>query len=189
MKYKIQGPIQGPGIAYKIQGPGMAYEIQGPSMAYKIQGPIQGPSMAYKIQAPGIAYVLLGAFLFGWKIYYTARARVQPPPPPLWGRARDSNEPSGPLRRVEPKAVVRVEVAVSPRPCLGCAVELARFFRAVAGVGSAAAAPAGARRNPRRLPGPAQPCGPNKSPLAFFGGGGLYTASARAHLCITHDSR
>jgi hypothetical protein len=142
MKYKIQGPIQGPGIAYKIQGPGMAYEIQGPSMAYKIQGPIQGPSMAYKIQAPGIAYVLLGAFLFGWKIYYTARARVQPPPPPLWGRARDSNEPSGPLRRVEPKAVVRVEVAVSPRPCLGCAVELARFFRAVAGVGSAAAAPA-----------------------------------------------
>jgi hypothetical protein len=29
---------------------------------------------------------------------------------------------------VESKAVVRIEVAVSPRPCLGCAVELALHF-------------------------------------------------------------
>jgi hypothetical protein len=29
---------------------------------------------------------------------------------------------------VESKAVVRIEVAVSPRPCLGCAVELGKTF-------------------------------------------------------------
>jgi hypothetical protein len=34
--------------------------------------------------------------------------------------------PTGPsAHSVEPKAVVRIEVAVSPRPCLGCAEELA----------------------------------------------------------------
>ena len=52
---------------------------------------------------------------FGGGGLYTARARAHPPPPPRWGRAAHS---------VEPKAVVRIEVAVRPRPCLGYAVEL-----------------------------------------------------------------
>jgi hypothetical protein len=38
---------------------------------------------------------------------------------------------------VESKAAVRIEVAVSPRPCLGCAVELAVFLPAAANCRSA----------------------------------------------------
>jgi hypothetical protein len=79
---------------------------------------------------------------------YTARAREPPPPPPRSGRwgtffwwwpvvggaytqqgrahSRRLHVPMGPrAHAVESKAVVRIEVAVSPRPCLGCAVELA----------------------------------------------------------------
>jgi hypothetical protein len=40
-------------------------------------------------------------------------------------RTADASTPIGPrAHAVESKAVVHIEVAVSPRPCLGCAVEL-----------------------------------------------------------------
>jgi hypothetical protein len=90
------------------------------------------------------------ALFFGGGGLYTARARAQPPPPPqlyFWvevaytqqGRATSrrlhpraaarpalANEPSGPAAHsVEPTAAVRTEATASPRPCLGCAVELA----------------------------------------------------------------
>jgi hypothetical protein len=57
-------------------------------------------------------------YLFGGGGPHTARARAKPPPPrpALMSRAAHA---------VESKAAVRIEVAVSPRPCLGCAVELA----------------------------------------------------------------
>jgi hypothetical protein len=52
-----------------------------------------------------------------------ARARAQPPPPPRWGHAPGSIVGRS-AYSVEAKAVVRIEVAVSPHPCLGCGVEL-----------------------------------------------------------------
>jgi hypothetical protein len=48
--------------------------------------------------------------------------RAHPPPPPRLGRAPGYIFLAA--HAVESKAVVRIEVAVSPRPCLGCAVEL-----------------------------------------------------------------
>jgi hypothetical protein len=61
-------------------------------------------------------------FFLGWKAY-TQQGRAHSrrlhldwaARPALMGRA---------ARAVESKAVVRIEVAVSPRPCLGCAAEL-----------------------------------------------------------------
>jgi hypothetical protein len=68
------------------------------------------------------------------------------------GWAPGSNGPGGPARAAEGKAVVRTGAAVSPRPCLGCAVEL--VLRVA--------------------------CSFNTSFFVFVGGGCLYTARARA---------
>jgi hypothetical protein len=64
------------------------------------------------------------ARFFFWRegAYIKQGARANPPPPPRWSRAPGSNEPSA-AHSVEPKSVVRITVAVSPRPCLGCAKE------------------------------------------------------------------
>jgi hypothetical protein len=73
----------------------------------------------------------------------------------LRGRARDPNEPSGP-HAVESKAVVRIEaVAVSPRPCLGCA-----------GLGSRSGGGGGSPLWPKAPP-VAPGCAPGHPP-AFF---------------------
>jgi hypothetical protein len=58
--------------------------------------------------------------------FCAARAREKPPPPSLWGRgaARPARMSRAAHAPVESKALVRIEVAVSPHPCLDCAAEL-----------------------------------------------------------------
>jgi hypothetical protein len=55
-------------------------------------------------------------FLFWWGLIHSKGARTSAASTPIGPRAH----------AVESKAVVRIEVAVSPRPCLGCAVEKRR---------------------------------------------------------------
>jgi hypothetical protein len=76
--------------------------------------------MSHKMRL--IAAVLLVEGLYTQQGTRTATAPLRSPTP---GDAARPALMSWAAHAVESKVVVRIEVAVSPRPCLGCAVELA----------------------------------------------------------------
>jgi hypothetical protein len=67
--------------------------------------------------------VLLEGRGAGGRVIYSEGARTAAASTPLGPRARPAPMPRA-AHSVEAKAVVRIEVAVRPRPCLGCDVGL-----------------------------------------------------------------
>jgi hypothetical protein len=77
-----------------------------------------------------------GRVFGGGGVLYTARARAQPPPPPLWGCAPGSNEPSGPRCRNQSCGPHRSRRQPTPLPGWGAlwrmelVLRVARLYRA-----------------------------------------------------------